>query len=279
MPGRWSSRRVLAVCLGGLLIGSLPAPAQDDPGPPRIPRKNFARAPAYPVIAIEPGGGIVVRIDGVETRLRLVGVDARPQESADLHASGLTGRADPLTDFLEHLLRGESVYVEYEGDAPRPDRWGRVPARVYRAPEGTWINLEVVRAGCAALDDNRECRHRDVLEYYEALARKAAKGVWAAQKVADHAPALRTSGARAGGGGEPRDPSTPATGDSAGPSGGKSDGAKPPADAQATVYVTKYGQKYHRADCRFLTDTRSQMSLAEARSKGRTPCLVCKPPE
>lgn len=45
-----------------------------------------------------------------------------------------------------------------------------------------------------------------------------------------------------------------------------------------TVYVTETGNKYHKADCIYLSRSKTPMSLCEA-SKKYQPCLVCKPPK
>jgi hypothetical protein len=45
-----------------------------------------------------------------------------------------------------------------------------------------------------------------------------------------------------------------------------------------TVYITKSGKKYHRAHCRYLSQSSIPISLAEARARGYTACKVCKPP-
>lgn len=47
------------------------------------------------------------------------------------------------------------------------------------------------------------------------------------------------------------------------------------AEAQ-TVFVTKTGKKYHRESCRYAK-TGWASSLVEAKKRGLTACLVCKP--
>jgi len=47
-------------------------------------------------------------------------------------------------------------------------------------------------------------------------------------------------------------------------------------DAQ-TVYTTKTGKKYHEENCRFLKDSKKEITLQKAKSLGYTPCSVCKP--
>jgi hypothetical protein len=48
---------------------------------------------------------------------------------------------------------------------------------------------------------------------------------------------------------------------------------------EQTVYVTKTGKKYHISTCRYLANSKIPMSLKEAKEKGFTACLICKPPK
>jgi competence protein ComEC len=53
----------------------------------------------------------------------------------------------------------------------------------------------------------------------------------------------------------------------------------PPAEKkQITVYITKSGRKYHRSSCRYLGKSCMPISLEDAKSRGYSPCSVCKPP-
>lgn len=44
------------------------------------------------------------------------------------------------------------------------------------------------------------------------------------------------------------------------------------------VYVTKSGEKYHTADCTYLTNTSMPVSLDQALAEGKKPCSRCHPP-
>ena len=48
---------------------------------------------------------------------------------------------------------------------------------------------------------------------------------------------------------------------------------------ETIVYVTKSGEKYHTADCSYLTDSAVPVSLKQAVAEGKTPCSRCHPPE
>ena len=44
------------------------------------------------------------------------------------------------------------------------------------------------------------------------------------------------------------------------------------------VYITATGEKYHRAGCRYLSQSKIAVRLSDAKSQGYTPCSVCDPP-
>jgi hypothetical protein len=46
-----------------------------------------------------------------------------------------------------------------------------------------------------------------------------------------------------------------------------------------TVYITRTGKKYHRGDCRYLSQSKIEVSLKDAKARGFTPCKVCHPPQ
>jgi phosphatidylserine/phosphatidylglycerophosphate/cardiolipin synthase-like enzyme len=80
------------------------------------------------------------------------------------------------------------------------------------------------------------------------------------------------------GGSAPRDESRAAPSSGGGTPGPAAQG-RPPATDDARVYITRSGQRYHRKDCATLRGGGSEVTLAEARKQGRTPCRVCKPQE
>jgi micrococcal nuclease len=75
-------------------------------------------------------------------KLRLLGVDTPEtvHPSKPVEAFGKEARR-----FTSNLLKGESVYLEFDKD--KTDKYGRTLAFVYRAPDGLFVNLEIVRQG------------------------------------------------------------------------------------------------------------------------------------
>jgi hypothetical protein len=45
-----------------------------------------------------------------------------------------------------------------------------------------------------------------------------------------------------------------------------------------TVYVTRTGAKYHDNGCRYLSKSKIEIGLKDAKEKGYTACSVCDPP-
>ena len=44
-----------------------------------------------------------------------------------------------------------------------------------------------------------------------------------------------------------------------------------------TVYITDTGEKYHSISCRYLKQSKHEVSLEKAQQRGYSACKVCKP--
>jgi len=181
---------------------------------------------------------VSVLVDGEERKLMLCGVSAPATEAA----------RDQLLRFLENLLIAEEVYVRYDlvsgrdSDSPRP-------AYLFRAPDGLFVNLEVVRQGYAEVQAEPACEHLRLLRHYERRAKQAQKGVWAPRSQPERVDKLRAAS------------------------------SQPASDPdEIIVYVTKAGRKYHRKGCYHLRKSSRPITLREAVEKGYEPCSHCKPP-
>lgn len=45
------------------------------------------------------------------------------------------------------------------------------------------------------------------------------------------------------------------------------------------VYVTNTGEKYHVSNCGYLSQSKNELSLSQAKAAGYTPCSRCHPPQ
>ena len=217
------------------------AVAQTDPTPPvRYPVENFRGDIAYKVVRVIDGDTVKIDYNGKATNVRLIGVDTpetvhpnKPVEAYGKEAS----------NFTKNLLQGESVYLRFDTD--RIDNFGRMLAYLYRAPDGLFVNLEIVRQGYGHVYTQFPFKHIELFRYYGNRARVARKGLYGSAQpsieIGDTSAALESESA------------------------GK-------------VYLTRTGKKYHREGCLSLSRSKIPISLEEAKERNFGPCGRCKPP-
>ena len=122
------------------------------------------------------GDTVDLIIDGVEERVRLIGIDTpeTKKENTPIECFGLEATA-----FAQSLLpEGTPLYVERDVEAR--DVYGRLLAYIYRIDSGIFVNLEIVRQGYAQpLTIPPNVAHST--EFVEAAraAERANLGLWA----------------------------------------------------------------------------------------------------
>jgi endonuclease YncB( thermonuclease family) len=240
-----------------------------DAQPPKIDLPDFALLPRARVTSVAGDGTLRLQIKGKAVRCRLAGM--MPDEASAMGAPTLARRgsagASSMARWLGDLLIGEEAWVAVAEDGPERDAQGRLLGFLFRAPDGLFVNLEVVRQGRARVDAQARFAQKDLLLAYQARAQAAGKGLWAVS-----ATATAESG---------KSPvSDIATGavPIAGTRRATASAASLVAPGGTIVFVTANGTKYHRAGCRFLGKNAIAMSLSEARKRYQ-PCRACKPPQ
>ena len=134
---------------------------------PFLPTPDFSKLTAYPVVRIVDGDTIVVSDNKKDVKVRLVG--SKPVEDYGKEASC----------FLTNLLKGEKVYLINESQTEELDRYGRTLAYVYRAPDGLFVNAEIIRQGYGHAYTWFSFKYMKQFRQFEQFARKAEKGLWA----------------------------------------------------------------------------------------------------
>ncbi len=202
------------------------------------------------------GDTITIRGDTGLVKVRLIGVDTletvHPWKAVQYYGK-------EASRFTINLLKGEKVYLTYEGDKPTRDKYGRVLTYVYRAPDGLFVNAEIIRQGYGHAYVRFPFKYLDQFRQIERFARQAGKGLWA--------PKMQTGAEKPQATGKPIIP-PPVV-------------AKPkpkPNSADVTVYVTKTGRKYHQLGCRYLRRSCIPIKLKKAKAGGYGPCSACAPP-
>ena len=147
------------------------------------PIENFSQETAYEVIRIVDGDTVIISYKGEITSVRLIGIDTpEPNE--------VYGKES--TSFIQNLLYGESVYLKF--DAERTDIYGRMLAYLYRAPDGLFVNLEIVRQGYGRIETRFSFDKFDLFHNYNERAKFKEKGLWANTDIDYHHADLNRDG-------------------------------------------------------------------------------------
>lgn len=159
------------------LVMGTPVLAQESV--PEIPRHDFTDAPSFNVVRVLNGNTIIVLLHGEETEVRLIGVDAG---GVDIPDERTQNQVMLTTYFLQKLLNGESVYLMRDTSSTESDESGRMLAYVYRAPDGLFVNLELIRQGYARVLTKYPFTYFEIFTFYENKALVSGKGLPSAQK-------------------------------------------------------------------------------------------------
>ena len=213
------------------------------------PVQDFSNDVAYRVLQVVDGDTIKIEHQGKPVTLQLIGVDTpetvHPNKPVEAYGK-------EAFNFTQNLLLGEAVYLRSDNSTSETDRYGRLLSYVYRAPDGLFVNLEIVRQGYGRAYLQYPFQLMALFRHYAEHARLAGKGLYGT-------PAPRTGGAAS-------HPATPQF-------GSVITDAVP---QTITVYITRTGAKYHRGSCRYLRSSKIPISLENAK-RSYSPCSVCRP--
>ncbi len=135
---------------------------------------DFSEDIAYEVIRVVDGDTIVINFEGVDTSVRLIGVDT-PETVHPRKPEEVYGKESSM--FTRNLLQGESVYLRFDPQKTT-DIFGRMLAYLYRAPDGLFVNLEIVRQGYGYVYIDFSFEHEALFVHYGERARLTKKGIW-----------------------------------------------------------------------------------------------------
>ena len=140
-------------------------------------RAASAGAGAAEVVRVVDGDTIVVRLDGAEERVRLLGIDT--PESVDPRSPVECFGKEAAAHTASLLPPGTPVRLVRDVEAR--DRYERLLAYVYRIDDGTFVNLRLVEDGYAAvLTYPPNVAHADEFVAAAGEARESGRGLWSA---------------------------------------------------------------------------------------------------
>lgn len=213
------------------------------------------------------GDSLELFVNGRVTRYELAGVDAPDLlEDRDSQAPG----ANAAKASLGLMVVGERLSVMIDPVRPE-DAAGHARAFVFREPERTLVNLELVRLGLAKHPRRHGSWNAAAFEWAQEQARSARKGIWDPAFDPRPEPTIEVEAPVES---EP----SPETVEKEKPA---PEPAKPEVVVASagggTVYVTKSGSKYHREGCRHLGDDGGRAVPRELARKSFEACKVCRP--
>ena len=129
----------------------------------------------YSVTRTVDGDTIVVNIDGVDTKIRLIGIDAPESVHPDEEKNTEEGRI--ASEYTEKLLSDTDVYLEY--DSEYRDAYDRVLAYVY-LEDGRMVNEILLEEGMATVYTvPPNTKYSENFLAIQGKARKNCIGFWA----------------------------------------------------------------------------------------------------
>lgn len=130
----------------------------------------------YRVERVIDGDTLVLSINGVDTRVRLIGLDT-PEVVDPRKTVQCFGRE--ASNEARRILEGEEVRLAYDRSQGETDRYGRLLAYIY-LKDGTLFNKYMIAAGFGHEYTYRlPYRYQGEFKAAERAAREAGVGLWA----------------------------------------------------------------------------------------------------
>ena len=158
------------------LLGLLATLVACSDGSTATPTSTGALTVNATVIYVTDGDTIGVKIDGVEERVRLIGIDTPETKKPNTPVQCFGPEATAFTKSL--LPEGTALYVERDVEAR--DIYGRLLAYIYRSADGMFVNMEVIGRGYARpLTIPPNVAHADEFVVAARNAEASNVGLWA----------------------------------------------------------------------------------------------------
>lgn len=172
---------LLAGSCGGTAPAPTPRPVSTAPSlaVPGAPAEPTGPTREATLVRVVDGDTIRAVVDGVEERVRYIGIDT-PEVRPNAPATPEPW-ADAATDANARLLAGGRLVLET--DVSERDRYGRLLRDIWVERDGTWtlVNLALVAEGFAQVSTYPpDVKYVDALLEAQRQAREAERGLWGA---------------------------------------------------------------------------------------------------
>lgn len=225
----------------------------------------------YPakVIRIFDGDTILIEQNGIKRRIQILAANAPEFIPTDRTPKPFASEA---RRFLSQLILDEQVFIQYD-PASQYDRFDRLAAYVFRAPDMLCINLELIRQAYAKYDVEQDTIYSEVFHHYNSRARILDRGIWNPEgsMIDWHEKTEKQASQRTSRSSKPTTQPEPRQQRPTAPSAPSA-----PIDPSDLVYITKSGTKYHSKDCAHLSES-NKATTRQAVGETHQACKSCDP--
>lgn len=152
------------------LIGAVIAQRAEVIKPPPMLQAGY-----YRVTQFEDGDTLIVDMNGVEEKIRFIGVDT-PETKDPRKPVQCFGKA--ASAFTKKLIGNNPVKLEADPTNTNRDRYNRLLRYVY-LPDGTFVNLEIIKQGYGFAYVSFPVQKLEEFRAAQKEAREQNRGLWA----------------------------------------------------------------------------------------------------
>lgn len=169
--GKRHKRKLIKLVIGLLILGIGGWVSRTTPPPETL---GTASPGFYKVARFEDGDTITVDMNGVEERIRMIGVDT-PETQDPRKPVQCFGRA--ASDFTKQLIGEQPIRLEADSLSSNRDRYNRLLRYVY-VPDGRLVQAEIIRQGYGFAYTSFPFTKADEFKAFEKEARDQNRGLW-----------------------------------------------------------------------------------------------------
>lgn len=129
---------------------------------------------SYAVVEFADGDTVVVKMNGKNERVRLIGVDT-PETQDPRKPVQCFGQA--ASEFTKNLIGNQTVRLEADILSSNRDRYNRLLRYAY-LPDGRLVNAEIIKEGFGFAYTSFPFTKSEEFRAYETNAREANRGLW-----------------------------------------------------------------------------------------------------
>ncbi|TXG76351.1 nuclease [Patescibacteria group bacterium] len=180
MAKPWYARKRFQKKLISLLIGLIIVAAGYYSESRSASNTTAAPAPAgmYHIVRFDDGDTIVVDMNGVEEKIRFIGVDT-PETQDPRKAVQCFGKA--ASNYTQGRIGDQPIRLETDPLSTNRDRYNRLLRYVY-LPDGTLMNLDIIQQGYGFAYLSFPFTKSDEFRAAQTTAREQTKGLWSSCK-------------------------------------------------------------------------------------------------